>query len=254
MIKDFFVSFRDNFKDKVKNPFLGTYLLVWLLSNWQLIFLLFNFDKGVLLKDKIKIIDEYFVNNPFFLGVFSNVVYAFLVLVVTYLLLNISRGIVNIFEKQLKPLVYKKTDISSIVLREDFEILKGERDNLLIRINKERDEKAKVESELKNAEEKLNNLRQEKSKSEEALYFANFDNSPQKTLFKKLKENQLLDKFIIISNEIKKGNRFNSGEKSIDPFVNLGLIELRNVNNLGAKKFNLTNDGEVIFNHIRFNE
>ena len=46
MIKDFLVSFKDNFKEKTRNPFLGTYLIVWLIRNWELIYTLFNFDQN----------------------------------------------------------------------------------------------------------------------------------------------------------------------------------------------------------------
>lgn len=56
MIKDFLISFKDNFREKHRNPLLGTYLLVWLFRNWELLFTLFNFDKEKKLQDKIEFI------------------------------------------------------------------------------------------------------------------------------------------------------------------------------------------------------
>jgi len=32
-VKDFLISFSDNFKKKTQNPFLGTYLIVWIIRN-----------------------------------------------------------------------------------------------------------------------------------------------------------------------------------------------------------------------------
>ncbi|WP_377717329.1 hypothetical protein [Pseudofulvibacter geojedonensis] len=60
MIKDFLISFRDNFKEKTRNPFLGTYVIVWIVLNWELIYTLFNFDDNYKLENKVAFIKAYY--------------------------------------------------------------------------------------------------------------------------------------------------------------------------------------------------
>jgi hypothetical protein len=252
MIKDFFVSFRDNFRDKVKNPFLGTYLLVWLIRNWDLIFTLFNFNEGTTLENKISIITAYLKDNPFFGGLVTNILYTFLFLVLTYTLLNTSRAIVNLFDRQLKPWVYKLTDKSSIVLKEDFEALRNERDNLLVRINNERDEKAKVESLLNKLQAEV--LIQNKDRVLQNEKAPKKIKSVTQKMFDSLNSRKLTEDFLFVVRKIKKGEGFNSSEKMIDPFIDLGIIKHQSTDGFGAKKFSVTEEGEQLFKLIRENK
>lgn len=110
MIKDTFISFKDNFKERISNPFLGTYLAVWLIRNWDLIYSLFNFDDEYSLKEKIKFIESYYENHEFLVDLSINILWTFAVLITTYILMNLSRLIVNLFEKRLSPWIYQITD------------------------------------------------------------------------------------------------------------------------------------------------
>lgn len=135
MIKDFFVSFKDNFKEKTQNPFLGTYLIVWVIRNWELVYTLFNFDDDYTLEKKKAFITKYYDEaHNFIENLFYNILWTFGVLILTYILLNVSRLIVNLFDKQLKPWIYKITDSKSIVLKEEYEQLRSERDDLQSRL------------------------------------------------------------------------------------------------------------------------
>ena len=102
MIKDIFLSFRDNFREKVTNPFLGTYLFVWIIRNWELVYSIFNFDKTHDLEFKVQFIKSYYAENAFLMGILINILWTFGILIVTYVILNISRAIVNISEKKIK--------------------------------------------------------------------------------------------------------------------------------------------------------
>lgn len=154
MIKDLFVSFRDSIKDKTTNPFLGTYILVWLIRNWDLVYSIFNFDKEHDLEHKIKYIDNYYPEgNSFLWNVGANILWTFIVLGVTYFLLNLSRLIVNFSEKRMKPLVYKWTDEKSIVFREKYEALKEINKDLNNRLDIEHERNVKLEKELRELKE-----------------------------------------------------------------------------------------------------
>jgi len=256
MIKDLIVSFRDNFKDKVKNPFLGTYALVWIIRNWDLIFTLFNFDKGTSLEDKLKIITSYLEDNPFFGGLVINVLYTFLFLIVIYFLLNVSRAIVNLYEKKLKPWVYKLTDNSSIVLKEDYERLRNERDNLLVRINNEREEKAKVENELKTVQDKISKINiantissptiEEEKEISEAFHVS---------LYNELKDEGLVESFQSVSMDILKGNEFSRKDSNmLEPLIRMGLIKYKSAKNSVDRLFELTTDGTEVLKILRINK
>ena len=103
MIKDFLISFRDNFKEKTRNPFLGTYVIVWIVLNWELIYTLFNFDDNYKLENKVAFIKAYYKEQSFIGNLFKTVLWAFGLLILTYLLLAISRLITNFSEKQITP-------------------------------------------------------------------------------------------------------------------------------------------------------
>lgn len=155
MFKDILVSFSDNFKEKTRNPFLGTYIFIWVLRNWELVYSLFNFDNTYKLANKIDFVKSYYNTHSFTEGVLWNIGWTFLVLTITYLVLNISRVIINISEKQLKPWVYKKTDSKSIVLKSIHEEVRNERDTLQLRLDKERESKSKLEIRIKSLEEEI---------------------------------------------------------------------------------------------------
>ena len=73
MIKDFLISFRDNFKEKTRNPFLGTYVIVWIVLNWELIYTLFNFDDNYKLENKVAFIKAYYKEQSFIGNLFKKV-------------------------------------------------------------------------------------------------------------------------------------------------------------------------------------
>ena len=248
MIKDLIVSFRDNFKDKVKNPFLGTYALVWIIRNWDLIFTLFNFNRGTSLENKLKIITVYLEDNPFFGGLVINVLYTFLFLIIIYFLLNVSRAIVNLYEKKLKPWVYKLTDNSSIVLKDDYERLRNERDNLLVRINNERDEKSKIENELKRLEEQIN----ERNLSE-AIASPDYDENKEiESIYFKLEERNLIDDFKKVALEIKKNGQYvmNKESNELDLFIEHDLISNQG-STVYSNKYKLSKKGEKLYAFVK---
>jgi hypothetical protein len=140
MIKDFLISFTDNFKEKTKNPFLGTYLL----------YTLFNFDEDCNLEDKKAFITNYYDKNDFINNLFTNTLWTFGLLILTYALLNLSRVIVNLSEKQLTPWVYQVTDSKSIVLKTEYDRIRTENDDLQFRLDKERESKSRLETRIKN--------------------------------------------------------------------------------------------------------
>jgi hypothetical protein len=255
MIKDFLVSFKDNFKEKTRNPFLGTYLIVWLIRNWELVYTLFNFDQNQNLANKIDFIKTYYSNNNFLQNLWTNVYWSFGLLVLTYLLLNISRLITNLSEKRLTPWIYKITDSKSIVLKTEYNRIRTERDEIQFRLDQERDLKSKLENQIKRLENELteskNRIPEEEITLESILPKSDIDNSLN-ILYEKLKERELIEKFKETATIINKGTLINNNEP-IDGLIELGLIIFEKDSPYGgAKKYKLTDYGEKMLTKLRF--
>ncbi len=258
MIKDFFVSFKDNFKEKARNPFLGTYLIVWLIRNWELVYTIFNFDKDQKLNDKVSFIKNYYSGRDFLCNLWTNVYWSFGLLVFTYILLNLSRLIVNLFEKRLTPLIYKITDSKSIVLKSAYEKLRSDKDDLQTRLDLERESKSRLESRIKILEEELvETAKQKAEKQTEPLNDRknsnNNSNDSAYIMYKKLKEKNLLRDFMDTYVQINKGETIKNDYLPKDYFVELGLMTFtRNSEyNSSYKYYILTEDGENVLKLAR---
>lgn len=258
MIKDLLVSFRDNFKEKTRNPFLGTYLIVWFVRNWELIYTLFNFDNGCQLADKISFVKNYYNQNNFLNNLWTNVYWAFGLLTLTYILLNISRLIVNLSEKRLTPLIYKITDAKSIVLKTVYQRMVAERDDLQVRLDHERESKSRLEGRIKSLETLITESALIQSTNKEENSSNNKSESAKKTVpdnsslfLQKLKDKNLLKDFITTSVMINQNEFINNDDKAKDYFIELGLITFAGTMHNFAKKYMLTPEGENVLNKYR---
>lgn len=268
MIKDVLLSFKDNFKEKTTNPFLGLYISMLFIRNWELVYSLFNFNKSMGLDEKLKYIHHYFVNgNGYVIELFLNILWAFGVLIVTYTLVNISRFIVNLFEKRLTPLIYKITDSKSIVLKSSYELLRAERDSLQNRLESEREQKSRLEIQIKKHEDRIDNLLSENIKATQDNYEnlddlinsenekGNISSGDITRLKHKLLEDKYVDKFIKYALLLKSGSSLREIAENKDDimyFIRLNLLRYSSTDANGNKYFNLTEDGKKVFDISRF--
>ncbi|WP_159018717.1 hypothetical protein [Algibacter sp. L3A6] len=242
MIKDLLISFKENFNEKVKNPFLGSYVLVWIVRNWVLIYSLFNFKDDLTLAKRIEYIKTYFSNNEFLPNLFSNILWTFGLLLITYILLNLSRFIVNFSEKRIKPLVYKITDSNSIVLKTEYNRLQSLNEELQKRLELERELRSKVESRHKKLEEAV---------TENSLFSKESDENNisdvTSILLNKLREEDKLEEFKKTAVNIKEGIYIKNDYKPQELFKQLGLIIYDGSKTSSDKRYKLTQDGEDVF-------
>ena len=89
MLKKILDSSKESIIEKTKNPFLGTYLIVWLIRNWDLVYTLFNFDKGTTLGEKVGFVELYYNDISFLKNLVYNILWALLLLLCTYIILSI---------------------------------------------------------------------------------------------------------------------------------------------------------------------
>lgn len=160
MLSDLFSSFKENIRQKTTNPFFGTLIIVWTFKNWKLLFILLNFDDNTKLDDKINLVSNYFDSTTFLENLIGCVAWSFLILIASYFLLNLSRLIINFFEKVVTPIVYKLTDKGSIVLKSDYDKSNREIERLEKRLDEERGLRVKAQNEYEVNEKKLEEERQ----------------------------------------------------------------------------------------------
>jgi hypothetical protein len=234
MIKDILLSFKDTIKTKTTNPFFGTLIIVWILHNWKLIFILFNFNTATTLESKVQFIETYLDPKTFTQNMGCVVVISFIVLICSYFLLNLSRLIVNFYEKKITPFIYKITDENSVVLKDTHDILKKEKEYCEKKLETEKESKSKLQDEYDKYERKMNSLILEKDEEKKNIQkeYINLRNEYSALIDKKEKEiysiqkekEKLINGFELQKNELK-----NQHEKEIES-LNLNyrnLIKLK---------------------------
>ncbi|MFH7012814.1 hypothetical protein ACHRV5_13155 [Flavobacterium sp. FlaQc-52] len=112
-------SLFDNYSTKIKNPFIGTIISVWLVHNWRIPFALFNFDKECTMQDKINFIADYFGKQNFWWELCNIALISFLILLISYFLMTISRAITDFFYKIAEPFVITRIDKNAIYTKDE---------------------------------------------------------------------------------------------------------------------------------------
>jgi len=168
MFKDTFISVRDNIVKKVTNPFLSTFVGVWIVRNWEFVYSIFFFDDSYSLQTRLATIETYFINYSIGDALIT-VSITFGILIITFVFLSISRLIVNFFDKTVTPWTYKITDIGSVVIKENYQALESEISRLENRYQEEKETRLVLRDENERLEKRIGELisgDEEKSESE----------------------------------------------------------------------------------------
>ncbi len=155
MLTQLIASFSDNFKQKTRNPFFGTLILIWIVKNWELVYALFYFDNSLDLDGRINYIKNYYSGVNFYWNLLACIGFAFISLIVSYLLLSFARLLVNYYDDIAVPQLKNLTDSSSIVLKSTFQNLEKEKDELKKKLINEKERRIKAEIEVDELEKKI---------------------------------------------------------------------------------------------------
>lgn len=121
-------SISDTIKERTKNPFFGTLILVWLFRNWEVVFAIFNFKEGFGHQEKIDFIKEQYENKLLW-GIFvNNLLIALGLMILGYVLIVLTRFIVSFVEHKCMPHIHEFADNKLIVSKERFNDVKKARD------------------------------------------------------------------------------------------------------------------------------
>ncbi|MDN3595285.1 hypothetical protein [Zunongwangia endophytica] len=241
MLNNTIVSLKDNLYEKTKNPFLGTYILVWLVRNWELVFTILNFDDDYKLSDKVEFVKLYYFDHGFLLGLLINIGWTFLVLIITYLLLASSKLISNAYENIISPWLSKKIDSKLVVPKEKFENLREERNDLLSYLRRERDTRKVLEDQITLLEIKI---KDDKILKEERVF---------KT-FHRLEIMERFNHFLSIAAKIH-NQQYLDDESDLSVYLAFDLLQHVKSDNINKKySYSLTELGKRVWNEIMFKE
>ncbi|MGL5561510.1 MAG: hypothetical protein ACRDCN_02660 [Tannerellaceae bacterium] len=158
MIIDIFGSLKENLNKKVRNPFFGTLTIVFVLQNWQLFYSLLFFDSSDNRTVRIDIIESYITQKGGTTKMFLlAVLCSFIVMTISYSLLNASAFISNFFDARVHPwIVSLATKEAKIVTKEKYELLAGRYAKLENQLDDERKKRYEALLRAEDAEMKLN--------------------------------------------------------------------------------------------------
>jgi len=137
MIKEAFDSVKDYLKTRTTNPFFGSLIVVWIIKNWRLLYGVINFDTGTKLNEKLFYISHFYTERSFLGNLSLCIFVTFIVLIVSYVLINLSRLIVNFFDNIVTPIIYRITDKNSIVLKSEYDSMVRKTQFFAKRLNEE---------------------------------------------------------------------------------------------------------------------
>jgi hypothetical protein len=116
-------NIRDTITKRLKGAFGGTFIIVWAILNWKLIYILFNFDYDCTLNDKLTIIEDY-NRHSYPWRLFLTPLLLTIASVFSYSVLNyITYSITSFFTLKVRPSILKKIDTNTVVERERYTTL-----------------------------------------------------------------------------------------------------------------------------------
>jgi hypothetical protein len=136
--------------NRIKGTYGATFILVWSVFNWRLIYIILNFDKTYTLKHKINVLNCYLAHDKGHHNTFWYPLVMSILSIIGYYLMNyLTFAISGIFNLRLKPWIQDRIDKikSTIVSKELYDTLNAQ--------HKELQDKYKVENEnyVRNSEE-----------------------------------------------------------------------------------------------------
>jgi hypothetical protein len=154
MVKETIESIKYNITEKFTNPFLGSFIIVWIVHHWSIVYAFFYFDKDYSLEKRIQFFEMYWVNHSFLGSLFGAAGIALLVIIFTFLFLAATKYLSNIYRNVLIPLADKYSK-GNVVTNVTYQIAIDKIKELDKKIEEERRQKNTLISERDEFERRL---------------------------------------------------------------------------------------------------
>lgn len=158
----------DNIKNSAKHlyerfnsPFGGTFITVWVIHHWQLVYSFFTFDDDCTLNDRIYILQQYLDKSNTCELFWWPLLYTFIVIILYLVFSNIGYAAIVAAEKWAKPIIYYFIDRNKNAPREYLDKMKIRTRGLQIDLQKLEDIVQETEGENKELKSKLSSTETE---------------------------------------------------------------------------------------------
>ncbi len=168
-------NFVSNYKGKIKNPLIGTIIGVWIIRNWRIVYSVLIFDDECTMQDKINYINDYFSKKAFWGEIASVVGIAFASIIITFILLAVSRALTDSYYKIAEPFIINLLDRNTIFTNVEREKLLSKIERLNSNLVTSRDANSKLENQNLNLIARTE--QNEKKYDEKLLEFSEFQRS-----------------------------------------------------------------------------
>ncbi|MBI3521109.1 MAG: hypothetical protein HY062_17345 [Bacteroidetes bacterium] len=127
-MKEKLQEINEGLQERLKSPFVVTFLIVWTVRHWRLVFIVFSFDNEFTQGYKKSIIEAYIYSHDGWCGMFwMPVIYSFGSILFYYLISLIYEALNLIYSKYGRPFI-NQLDSNRLALSEDLE---KERDRII---------------------------------------------------------------------------------------------------------------------------
>ncbi len=241
MLKEAWDSVKDNIKERISNPFLGTFTLVWIVHNWKIVYAFFYFDKEWKLQTKIDYFNKYWTDNNFFWNLICVALVAVGILIITYFFLGLSRFLANYFENVIIPIVYKLSK-GKIVTLEVYQNALNQIELLKEKVEKERKDKYEAIEERNQFEKRLtgNDVDAFSLNNDSVTLTPSYSTIISEAI-DRFKYDRMLETILWLD----KGLGFSGDDKTIDFLLQYDLIELKNGSDYTNMIYQYKSDGKL---------
>ncbi|AZJ35230.1 hypothetical protein [Tenacibaculum singaporense] len=263
-MKDIFNSIFKSSEERLKNPFIGTFIISFIAINWKPIMVLIISDKKI--EDRIDYIAKNFnhlsqvLYIPLAIAIFYIGILPYIMMIFDKLTFYaLSQRNENLYKNKLLDITGKKSVATSEIelenLKSDFKeksdlnkkIKKLEEEKSLqeSRIENFNDENTKLKNQLLSLEKSLNEkdrkiqeLRYESKENNNQFknYYTEYNSTPQNIVYEFVNSLHMINKYLTDSNSLNRESK-----NIIEQFLSLGLIESQIDNN--KRKFIISDKG-----------
>lgn len=155
---DWFNNVKDTVRDRIKGAFGGTFILLWFIINWEIVYILFNFDSECTMNDKIAKIEEYIAESYPWKLLLKPMLFTLVSIVVYNVLNSISFTVISLFKLKVQPPILEWLDKDTVVERERHDILEKQFKELNSKYDEEKANFIKNNDIVQNLENENNQL------------------------------------------------------------------------------------------------
>lgn len=178
-IKDFFGDLKTTFNERIKNPFIASFILSWLASNWLIIYKLCTFAERYSYDERVDILINY-VHNHKWDKLTLTPLWHSIVIAACYIICSVVFNLMfNFYNSTLKAIINKWTKPEDNVTKEEHDYLNKQYDILRNEVNQLRRVKAASKEEVDKIKQELETERGRTKGAQDG--YANVNRSLEKT-------------------------------------------------------------------------